>query len=378
MDMQRAAEYLRQLMAGVDPDTGEVLPEDHLMQRGDVREALLTALQAMGAQETTGGLPLNRSGRLNAGRPWTEKDRADLLSLYNSGVSIEEIARLTHRRPRGVRLQLSLMAGGGARRDERADGPETLGKEARHKHGLRWSPEDDAMLADMYQEGQSLKSLAAGLGRSERAVWLRLQRLGLLPDENDPDSPTRCWTPENTAELRQLHGSGLSVAEIAARMNRSEAAVNARLFYMGRGGRAPELFPAPEAETAAAPPPAPGVAAAVTPSRRWTEEDDACLRRAWARGDDVERIVRLMGRRDWLVRCRLVFLGLADRSLLGGAPVPPELAHQGLPWYPEEIGQLQRMFREGCTHEAMAAELKRSVGAIRSRLDMLGLTDAQD
>lgn len=174
MEMQRAAEYLCQLIAGIDPDTGEVLPGEHLLRRADVREALLTALQAMEEQERSGELPRNCSGLLNAGRPWTEKDRADLLSLYNSGISVEEIA---------------------------------------------------------------------------------------------------------------------------ARLDRSEAAINARLFYMGAGGKA----------------------------------------------------------------------------------LPPELAHQGLPWYPEEIAALQWMFRQGRTHEEMAAELKRSVGVIRNRLDMLGLADdAQD
>ena len=75
------------------------------------------------------------------------------------------------------------------------------------------------------------------------------------------------------------------------------------------------------------------------------------------------------------MRCRLIFLGAADHSLLGGPTVPPELAHQGLPWYPEEVEALHRMFQEGRSAEAMAAELKRSVGVVSSRLDMLGLTE---
>ena len=113
MNISQAADFLRRLLAGAHPDTGEVLPEDHLLQRADVREALLTALQAMGAQETWGELPLTRSGCLNASRPWTQEDLADLQALYGSGMPIEEIARLIHRRPRGVRLQLNLLAGGG-------------------------------------------------------------------------------------------------------------------------------------------------------------------------------------------------------------------------------------------------------------------------
>ena len=394
MTIPDAAALIRKLLAGVDPDTGEVLPEEHLLHDSSVREALLTALQAMSAQNKTGSVMTTRSGRLNAGRPWTTEDLADLRQLYESGMSIDEIARLTHRRARGIRLQLNLMAGGGKRRDERAEIPETIGADsldAMAPPGSRsgpvnshqpWPPAQDASLAEMFRAGESIPQLAEAFGRSPHAIVKRLQKLGLLLDEESPDSPTRAWTEKDITLLRRLHESGLPVLHIAARLNRTEAAISARLFYMGLGGSAPSLFPEeapppppPEDALSADPPLPEKVAAAVSPSRRWTPEEDAYLRRAWARGEPLETIVRRTGRRDRLVRCRLIFLGAADHSLLGGPTVPPELAHQGLPWYPEEVEALHRMFQEGRSAEAMAAELKRSVGVVRSRLDMLGLTE---
>ena len=57
-------------------------------------------------------------------------------------------------------------------------------------------------------------------------------------------------------------------------------------------------------------------------------------------------------------------------------PLPPELARQGLHWYPEEIDLLLHMFRQGASAEAMAAKLLRSVDLVRSRLEILGLENA--
>lgn len=372
MTFSEAASIIRQLLSGVDPETGEVQPTEHLLYAPAVREALLTALQVMEMQETTGSVQVTRSGRLPANRPWTEADLADLRNLYESGMSVDEIARLTHRRARGIRLQLNL-----------------TNKHPHDKRGMPWTKADDVSLANMFRDGQDIPQLAETFGRSPRGIEKRLQKLGLLPDENDPDSVTRPWTDAEVGILHGLALRGLSAADIATRMNRTEEAVNARIFYLGLDSAAPALFPAgtpapprkktadaPAHDSPAAPSPLPEkVAAAISPSRRWTPEEDAYLRQAWADGVGLPEIARRTNRRDRLVRCRLVFLGLGDRSLLDEPPLPPELAHQGLPWYPEEIEALHRMFRQGLTPEAMAAQLLRSVGVVRSRLELLGLSD---
>lgn len=198
MTIQEAASVLRALQNGVDPDTGEILADDHLLRTASVREALGLALQLMAAHAGDGRVQVNRSGRLNAGRTWTQEDLAELRTLYEGGVSIEEIARLTHRRPRGIRLQLNLMAGGGARRSERVGIPERLIPAAeadappppappRYPNSRHpWTEADDTLLTALYREGWELETLARQFGRSQRGIWARLHTLGLIADNNDP------------------------------------------------------------------------------------------------------------------------------------------------------------------------------------------------
>lgn len=198
MTIQEAASVLRALQNGVDPDTGEILADDHLLRTASVREALGLALQLMAAHAGDGRVQVNRSGRLNAGRTWTQEDLAELRTLYEGGVSIEEIARLTHRRPRGIRLQLNLMAGGGARRSERVEIPERLIPAAeadapappappRYPNSRHpWTEADDTLLTTLYREGWDLETLARQFGRSQRGIWARLHTLGLIADNNDP------------------------------------------------------------------------------------------------------------------------------------------------------------------------------------------------
>lgn len=390
MNIREAIDVLNTLLTGTDPETGEILPEEHILHNPQIKDALRTSLRVISAirlQPADSSLPLTRSVRLNAGRPWTKEDRDALRHLYASGISIDEIARLTHRRARGVRLQLNLMAGGGARRDERTPIADPVDGEPpiASKRGQRWTQADDDALARQFRAGQSLRELAAAFGRSQFSIRKRLEKLCLIIPEDDPDSPTRPWTDEDVSQLRHMYESGLPIGHISAVMNRTTAAVSARLFYMGLGGSAPEIIPPDvakpmkaEPEQPVQPPSAHAAsitnAAAISPSRPWTAEDDAYLLRAWAEGVSLGDICASLNRRDRLVRCRLIYLGAADHSLIGMPSMPPELAHQGLPWYPEEIDRLYHMFRHGRAPEQMAAELLRSVGAIRSRLEMLGLT----
>lgn len=320
MDIRTAAQILRTLLEGVDPETGEILPQEHLVHEEPVQQALALVLEAVGAPRETAWV--NKNGRLNAGRPWTPEDLAELRTLYEGGVSIEEIARLTQRRPRGVRLQLNLMAGGGSRRSERVLIPDQI------------TPET-------------------------------------APQMPETASSYQPWTDEQDKHLMKLHEEHWRIAEIARTFGRSQGAIRSRLKKLGL------IEPAPMgASSPASPPPAAPSSPAVSPSRRWTQEDDDHLRRAWREGTPIGEIAAALGRRDRLIRCRLVFLDIADPSILDGKVLPPELAHQGLPWYPEEIETLQSMFRQGRSPEDMAAALRRSADVVRNRMTLIGLTDS--
>lgn len=376
MDICTAAEVLRALLEGIDPETGEVLPEGHLVFEDTAQQALALAVEVLLSQNPAGQRLVNKSGHLNAGRPWTKEDLAELRRLYESGVSIDEIARLTQRRVRGVRLQLNLMAGGGSRRSDRVDIPDRLEPDnagemvfdparlpSQPANSYQpWSPEQDEHLRTLHAEHWRVSEIAKTFGRSRGAIESRLKRLGLTDSPPAVDVlSARPWTEEDTIELHQLASQGHSAEHIAGKMRRTTESVKARLFYLGEDVSAPALFPAPSP--------------AVSPSRRWTPEDDSYLRQAWAEGVTIQEMCTYLERRDRLVRCRLVYLDIADRTILGEAAASPELAHQGLPWYPEEIESLQHMFRQGYTHEDMAVQLRRSVNVIRSRLDLLGLLE---
>lgn len=78
MDLQRAKELLSGLADGIDPLTGEVLPEDHVCNRAEVIRALHCVLKS---------LP-GRTSKLrpeNAGKPWSEADDALLCQMFDAG-----------------------------------------------------------------------------------------------------------------------------------------------------------------------------------------------------------------------------------------------------------------------------------------------------
>ena len=96
MDMQRAQELLSLLADGVDPFTGELLPEQHVCNRPDIIRALHTVLSAVTQAEEKA----KKAGPANAGKPWTEEEQTKLREEFQSGMKMSEIAR-AHERTRG-------------------------------------------------------------------------------------------------------------------------------------------------------------------------------------------------------------------------------------------------------------------------------------
>lgn len=103
MTNESARIILLQMLDGLDPTTGEVLPPDHLLNDATVIRALHTAVLALTDISHPVRAPVNRNGRLNAGRAWTEMDRDALAVLSRSGASMETMCEKLQRRRRGVR-----------------------------------------------------------------------------------------------------------------------------------------------------------------------------------------------------------------------------------------------------------------------------------
>ena len=79
MDIQRAKELLEVLADGIDPLTGEVLPDDHVCNKGEIIRALHCAIEAL-SRKRRAPLPENN------GKPWTEELDNELCRLFDEGV----------------------------------------------------------------------------------------------------------------------------------------------------------------------------------------------------------------------------------------------------------------------------------------------------
>lgn len=114
----------------------------------------------------------------------------------------------------------------------------------------------------------------------------------------------------------------------------------------------------------------------VNNSKPWTTEEDTYLRHAHRCGATYEQMSAHLLRSPRVIRCRSVFLGLADsKSIIGRSAPTLGQERRGLPWYPEEDELLVQMFGEGCSVQDMAVRLKRSVNGVERRLEKHGLME---
>ena len=87
MKLNRAKEIVTILAEGIDPTTGELLPEDSVYNKGDIIRALYTVLNYLDTDKPKCNLPDN------AGKPWSKSEEERLKELYNSGLSKKDISK---------------------------------------------------------------------------------------------------------------------------------------------------------------------------------------------------------------------------------------------------------------------------------------------
>lgn len=237
MNAKDAYTLLETLMDGVNPITGELLPEDHVCHEPAVLRALHKALVAL---RNSDDMPVddtalvNRNGKLNAGRPWTQKDFDWLKQLHEAGASMEEMCHLLQRRKRGIEKQLIYLG------LMNQSGEGVAANPKRSRTGTPWTAEDDKNLWDMWKKGESKERIAKELQRSSYAIHCRMERLGMLnPEDADAQPLLPPWSLEDVQMLKRLHDSGCTSEEIAEQMNRPVESIRARMFYMGLTKEAP-------------------------------------------------------------------------------------------------------------------------------------------
>ena len=84
MDLARAKELLSGLADGVNPLTGQLLPDDSVCNRAEIVRAFHTVLAATPASRP-------KSLPLNAGKPWTPEEDEKLANIYDSGSSKKDM-----------------------------------------------------------------------------------------------------------------------------------------------------------------------------------------------------------------------------------------------------------------------------------------------
>lgn len=104
MDQAQALSVVRSLANGVDPESGEVFPADSVYQRSQVVRALYEAAEALERVERQG----RRKAQLprKTGEPWTEDEDRKLLSGFDAGRGLPDLATAHERTQTGVRARL--------------------------------------------------------------------------------------------------------------------------------------------------------------------------------------------------------------------------------------------------------------------------------
>lgn len=104
MEEARALTIVTALAGGVNPLTGELFAADSPYQSPDVIRALycaLRALEAAGRRRTRG--PVATS---NAGKPWSDDEDSQLLSAFDNGRPLAELAQAHGRTRGGIQARL--------------------------------------------------------------------------------------------------------------------------------------------------------------------------------------------------------------------------------------------------------------------------------
>ena len=97
MDIQRAKELLSMLADGVNPLTGEILPDDDSCNQAEIVRALNAAVIELDKLVARRARPQPDK----AGKPWSKEEEAQLIEEYQEGITANEIAKL-HSRSKGA------------------------------------------------------------------------------------------------------------------------------------------------------------------------------------------------------------------------------------------------------------------------------------
>ena len=111
MNGELSRTYLLLLAAGIDPMTGNFLPEESVVKRPEVVEALRDGVEALREQQKLQQLEAtaHETYESEADRrwePWLPEEEKMLRSEYEKGTTITNIAKKMHRTRNAIRARL--------------------------------------------------------------------------------------------------------------------------------------------------------------------------------------------------------------------------------------------------------------------------------
>jgi len=120
-------------------------------------------------------------------------------------------------------------------RYETLNGNQWIKKNGRLHAGRPWTQNDKEELKRLHESGMSINEIAVKLQRRVRGTKNQLESMALIPQQNHADIRNfkSMWSDKETAKLEQLYGWGWSISEIADVMKRSFAEVKLQLSDLG-------------------------------------------------------------------------------------------------------------------------------------------------
>lgn len=196
MQLEEAIAVIESLANGIDPVTGQPLPDPGPYHHPRVIRALFTVLeQARRASEghastrQTAGSLAGASGLCErVGKPWTADEDEQLIAEFHAAVDFRDMAK-RHGRTRGA-IVSRLTKLGEIQPKYRDEAPDMepdfeVVKPNRAQAGKPWTSEHDAELIRHYDAGVPLEEIAERLRRGVKAVEVRLIKLGRLECDSD-------------------------------------------------------------------------------------------------------------------------------------------------------------------------------------------------
>jgi len=191
MNLTDAIAIIEELAEGIDPITGEVLPDCSPYRESSVIRALYTAAQQLKYQQDQSELPKIMPAK--AGSSWTGEEDRQLVQEFEARFPIPAIADRHQRTREAIVARLVRLGKLASRYDfnnpeDRNDKGEVSRKwwqeQGRTQAGKPWAPEEDEALLRDFELGMSIERLAERLRRGIRAVEVRLVKLG-RPSRNE-------------------------------------------------------------------------------------------------------------------------------------------------------------------------------------------------